>query len=81
MSESKSMTTTPEGNQLAQWASVRALRNQLLRETDYTQVQDSPLGEADRAAVAVYRQALRDVPQDVGDPFAVVWPERPECLQ
>lgn len=64
-----------------EWACVRVRRNQLLSETDYTQGADSPLDEASRAQVAAYRKALRDVPQDVGDPFAVVWPEKPELLK
>lgn len=63
-----------------EWACVRVRRNQLLSETDYTQVPDSPLDEVNRKQVAVYRQALRDVPQGVGDPFSIVWPERPEFL-
>ena len=28
-------------------------------------------------AVAVYRQALRDVPEQEGFPFDVIWPEKP----
>ncbi|MDI3269034.1 tail fiber assembly protein [Pseudomonas sp. AL15] len=73
--------TTPESIAGAEWASIRTRRNQLLRVTDSTQVLDSPLSEAERAEVAVYRQALRDVPQEVGDPFAVVWPEQPAFLK
>lgn len=73
--------TTRETNVLAEWASVRTRRNQLLRVTDPTQVLDSPLSEAQRVEVSAYRQALRDVPQDVGDPFAVVWPEQPDFLK
>lgn len=66
---------------LAEWASVRTRRDQLLRASDYTQVLDSPLDQASRDAVATYRKALRDVPQDVGDPFAVVWPSIPAILK
>lgn len=66
---------------LAEWASVRTRRDQLLRATDYAQVLDSPLDDVARSEVAKYRQALRDVPQDIGDPFAVVWPEIPEILK
>lgn len=50
---------------------VRAERNQLLKETDWTQVLDAPI---DRTAYATYRQALRDVTLQEGFPFSVEWP-------
>lgn len=65
----------------AEWAAIRSRRNKLLRESDVTQVPDSPYSEDERAEAAVYRQALRDVPQDVGDPLTVVWPEQPSFLK
>ncbi|WP_367880641.1 tail fiber assembly protein [Pseudomonas sp. CVAP len=71
----------PESIALAEWASIRTRRNQLLAVTDATQAVDSPLSEAQRSEVANYRQALRDVPQGVGDPFVVVWPEPPAFLK
>lgn len=37
-------------------------------------VADAPV---DQAAWAVYRQALRDVPQQEGFPENIVWPESP----
>ncbi|MGY2313854.1 MULTISPECIES: tail fiber assembly protein [Pseudomonas] len=70
-----------EGLECLEWSSIRVRRDQLLRETDHTQVQDSPLSEVQRAEVAAYRKLLRDVPQDVGDPFTVVWPEKPGFLK
>ncbi|WDH36583.1 tail fiber assembly protein [Pseudomonas chlororaphis] len=71
----------PESIALAEWASIRTRRNQLLAVTDSLQIVDNPLNEAQRQEVAIYRQALRDVPQDIGDPFAVVWPEPPAFLK
>jgi len=56
------------------WAAVRADRDRLLAESDWTQVADAPV---DAAAWAVYRQTLRDIPQDYPTPDAVVWPEAP----
>jgi hypothetical protein len=53
---------------------VRSQRNRLLAESDWTQMPDAPV---DRSAWAVYRQALREVPQQPGFPFDVVWPEAP----
>lgn len=70
-----------EGIRVMEWAAVRAQRDQLLRETDYTQTADAPLSEAQRLEVGAYRQALRDVPEDGPDPFSVVWPERPAYLK
>ena len=36
------------------------------------------LGEALLGAIPIYRQALRDIPQQAGFPYNVVWPEKPE---
>ena len=38
---------------------------------------DYPIDAETRAAVSAYRQALRDVPQQEGFPYAIVWPEKP----
>lgn len=56
---------------------VRAERDRLLTETDWTQVLDAPIDAETRKAYRVYRQALRDVPEQEGFPAAVVWPELP----
>ena len=53
---------------------VRAERDRLLADSDWTQVADAP---ADQAAWATYRQALRDIPQQAGFPESVTWPEEP----
>lgn len=57
--------------------SVRAKRNSLISETDYLLASDYPISAEDLEAVKVYRQALRDVPQQEGFPFDVVWPDLP----
>ena len=57
-----------------QAAAVRADRNARLAATDWTQIADST---ADKPAWAAYRQALRDVPAQVGFPQSVTWPEQP----
>lgn len=54
---------------------VRFQRNQLLSESDWTQVADAPV---DQAVWATYRQALRNVPQQAGFPDNVTWPTKPE---
>lgn len=53
---------------------VREERNRLLIASDWTQVLDA---QVDRPAWATYRQALRDLPDQAGFPFDVVWPEQP----
>jgi hypothetical protein len=53
-------------------AAIRAERDALLAVTDWTQLPDVP--EATREAYAVYRQALRDIPQQSGFPENVIWP-------
>ena len=56
------------------WDAVRAERDRLLAACDWTQVADAPV---DQQAWAIYRQKLRDIPQDFATPDAVVWPEQP----
>jgi hypothetical protein len=50
---------------------VRAKRNQLLIETDWTQVADAPIN---KQAYAAYRQALRDITTQEGFPLDINWP-------
>lgn len=59
-------------------ASLRRKRDQLLRESDFTQIPDAPLSAGERTAWAAYRQALRDLPEHYADdPASVVWPTPP----
>lgn len=53
---------------------IRRNRNQMLTESDWTQLADSPV---DKTAWATYRQELRDVPTQTGFPWTVTWPEKP----
>jgi len=53
-------------------AAARAQRDSLLASTDWTQLPDVP--QATREAYAVYRQALRDVPEQDGFPTDIIWP-------
>ena len=55
----------------------RAMRNQLLAESDWTQATDSPLTTEQKAAWATYRQALRDVTAQEGFPGSIQWPVAP----
>ena len=44
---------------------LRAKRDQLLKDSDWTMLMDTP---TDKAVWATYRQALRDLPQAAGFP-------------
>lgn len=54
--------------------STRENRNNLLKQSDWTQVADAPV---DQEAWAAYRQALRDIPSQAGFPNEVTWPVEP----
>ena len=54
---------------------VREIRNQKLKDSDWTQVADAPVSQL---AWATYRQALRDIPSQQGFPWDVQWPTQPE---
>jgi hypothetical protein len=58
------------------WDRIRNKRNYLLSESDWTQVADAP---GDKAAWAIYRQALRDLPSTGSDPDALTWPTSPDA--
>jgi len=53
---------------------IRDKRNRLLAKSDWTQLADAPV---DRNAWAIYRQALRDIPEQTGFPQSVTWPVPP----
>jgi hypothetical protein len=55
-------------------ANIRAHRDGLLSDCDWTQVVDAPV---DKAVWATYRQALRDISKQPGFPWNVVWPTTP----
>ena len=52
-------------------AAIRTERDAKLTSCDWTQVADAPV---DQAAWATYRQALRDIPAQVGFPNEITWP-------
>jgi hypothetical protein len=54
---------------------IRRERNDLLSESDWTQVADSPVN---KAVWATYRQELRDITTQEGFPFNVTFPTKPE---
>ena len=58
------------------WDSIRATRNQILIDTDWTMTTGATV---DQAQWAAYRQVIRDIPQTYKDktPDDVVWPTQP----
>lgn len=52
-------------------------RSNLLYSSDWTQLPNGPLTAAQQAAWANYRQRLRDVTDQSGYPFNVLWPIAP----
>lgn len=54
--------------------SVREERNQRLADCDWTQLPDAPV---DTAAWATYRQDLRNLTEQSGFPWQVIWPLKP----
>ena len=58
-------------------ASTRQKRDRLIATTDYLVTPDYPI-ESDRLAkVKIYRQALRDIPEQAGFPRTITWPDKP----
>ena len=57
--------------------SVRAQRDLILAETDWTVLPDSPLSDAKIAEWKTYRQALRDLPANTTDFANPTYPTEP----
>lgn len=60
---------------------ARTQRDQLLAETDWTQVLDAPISAECREAFRVYRQALRDITEQDGFPYEITWPDMPAVVK
>ena len=59
------------------WEECRAKRNQLLSESDWTQLPDNVLSAEKKAAWAAYRGELRNLPETYPDAAVIVWPQPP----
>jgi len=57
-----------------QWQSVRIQRNELLTETDWTQLSD--ISNETKTIWSDYRQSLRDITSQT-NPFSITWPVKP----
>ncbi len=56
------------------WILLRQHRDNLLKDSDWTQVPDAPV---DATTWATYRQHLRNLPSNTTDPLNVSWPVKP----
>ena len=62
------------GTDEEKWRRIRQDRTQLLKDTDYAALPDSPEMTSE---MATYRQALRDLPASNSNPDEIVWPSKP----
>ncbi len=60
----------------SQWTIVRQIRNGLLKDSDFTMLEDFSQTETKLQECKQYRQALRDVTTQP-DPFNITWPIKP----
>tara|TARA_R100000278_G_scaffold10472_1_gene12031 strand:- start:22 stop:393 length:372 start_codon:yes stop_codon:yes gene_type:complete len=69
-------TNTTEAVDALTWDDIRATRDEILRDTDWTMITGATV---DQAQWAAYRQNIRDIPQTYKDktPNDVVWPTQP----
>jgi len=63
-SAEKQLIADNEAAMFNTWERVRADRDQLLRDSDYTQVEDSPLTDEKKSEYLTYRINLRNLPAD-----------------
>ena len=57
---------------------IRSERDDLLSKSDYIMMPDYPL--SDKTEIEIYRQSLRDVPEQPSFPDDVIWPQKPDYL-
>ena len=72
----KGNTTDPSDEDAPTWDTIRSIRDQILRDTDWTMTSGATV---DQSQWAAYRQVIRDIPQTYKDktPANVVWPTQP----
>lgn len=57
---------------------LRIERNARLKNSDWTQMFDSPLNKIERTRWRIYRKILRDMPASTEDLYSPSWPIIPE---
>jgi len=80
---------TPDPYQTAEeilaekWMMLRSDRTTKLMQTDFMMTYDfynTVLTEQEKTGLTTYRQELSDLPGDLEDPDAVVWPTKPQIV-
>lgn len=75
--ESRDMTQDEIDSEVAaHWSGIRSERDKKLKDSDYTQLGDAPLTDAEKLNWATYRQALRDITNQ-SSPDSIQWPQEP----
>lgn len=59
------------------WQNIRDARDKKLRDSDWTQLNDSPMNDLLKQQWATYRTALRNITEAFQNPSLVVWPKAP----
>jgi hypothetical protein len=54
------------------WQELRGIRDYKLLQTDWTQLPDAPLTEQQKSLWVIYRQELRDLPDNIDEPKPLV---------
>lgn len=62
----------------AKYEEMRSKRDQLLAESDFTQLDDAPIDASKKAEYVTYRQELRDLPANIVDIDNFSYPSKPE---
>ena len=72
--------TADPADVIDEWPNIRAKRDRLLTESDWTQAADSPLTASKKTKWATYRQELRDLPAEQSSKTKlsdITWPTKP----
>lgn len=74
--EAQLVTYSPPVN----WEIIRQNRDQLLKESDWTLLNDAT-PKPNKEAWLDYRQTLRDITSIFSTPESVIWPTRPDLIK
>lgn len=59
---------------------ARTIRDMYLNQSDWVVTRSHEIGDPVPEVWSSYRQSLRDVPEQEGFPFDIVWPEKPDFI-
>lgn len=55
---------------------IRIKRNRFLFESDWTDLPNAPLSDQEKEEWRLYRQALRDITDQIDFPYLINWPQK-----